>query len=241
VSVSLEVHPAAGWADAVAAELIGRLRAEPRLRLCLPTGETPAPLYAALVRDSPPGLWSQATVVLLDEYLGLGPDDPAAGGPRLRRELLDAVRPGTFHAIDAADPDPEAAAERLDAIAAEGLDLALLGLGVNGHIGLNEPGSRAEDPTRVVTLEARSRTVATDRYGAAAPPERGITLGIARLLTAREIWLLVTGERKAGILAEALHGPESAAVPATFVRRHPRLRVLPDEPAAALLGPAAPQ
>lgn len=235
MSFSVEIHPAGGWADAVASELIVRLRAEPGLRICLPTGETPSPLYAALVRDSPTGLWSQATVVLLDEYVGLGADDPASGGPRLRRELVDAVRPAAFHAIDPGDADPAAAATRIDAIAAEGLDLTLLGLGINGHIGLNEPGSMATDPTRVVTLEARSRSVATDRYGAAVAPERGITLGIARLLESREIWLLVTGERKAAVLAEALDGPESSEVPASFLRRHPRLRVFADEPAAARL------
>ena len=143
--------------------------------------------------------------------------------------------PASFHAIDTSDADPVVAARRIDAIAAEGLDLTLLGLGINGHIGLNEPGSTADDPTRVVTLDARSRSVATDRYGAAAAPERGITLGIGRLLESREIWLLVTGERKAAVLAEALDGPESADLPASFLRRHPRLRVIADEPAAARL------
>ena len=230
---SITVHPVEEWADAVAADLIERLRAQPSLRMCLPTGETPAPLYAALVSASPPGLWSEATVVLLDEYLGLGPDDPAAGGPRLRRELIDHVGPARFVAVDASGADPDAAARALDEAAAEGLDLVLLGLGLNGHIGLNEPGSTAESPTRVVDLAERSREVATGRYGAASAPERGVTLGLARLLEAEEMWLLVTGDRKAEILRAALEGPETPDVPASYLRRHPRFRVMADEAAAS--------
>lgn len=235
MTASLTVHPVDGWADAVAAELVARLRATPAMRICLPTGETPAPLYAALVAASPPGLWSQATVVMLDEYLGLAPDDPAAGGPRLRRELLDHVSPGRFVEVDAAGSDPDSAARNLDRAAAEGLDLVLLGLGINGHIGLNEPGSRAASPTRVVDLASRSKEVATARYGAAVAPERGITLGLARLLAAGELWLLVTGRRKAEILRAALHGPETPDVPASYLRRHPRSRVIADTDAASEL------
>lgn len=230
---SVVVHPAADWADAVASDLIGRLRASPRLRLCLPTGETPAPLYQALVRQADASPWSEVTVILLDEYLGLGPEDAASGGPWLRRELIDHVRPAAFHAVDL-DADPDAAACQLDAVAAEGLDLTLLGLGINGHIGLNEPGSTADSPTRVVELEARSRAAAAG-YGASHAPERGITLGLSRLLESRELWLLVTGERKAEILSRALEGPETSDVSASFLRRHQALRVMADEPAASLL------
>lgn len=229
---SLEVHPAAAWADAVAAELTDRLRAEPRLRLCLPTGETPAPLYAALSRSTDADLWSQATVVLLDDYVGLGPDDPAAGGPRLRREVIDSVRPAAFVEIDQSG-DLEAAARRHDE-AARGLDLAIVGLGLNGHIGFNEPGSTADSPTRVVDLHPRSQEVA-EGYGTEGTPERGITIGLARLLEAAELWLLVTGERKAEILRAAVEGPETSAVPASYLRRHPNCRVLADDAAASLL------
>jgi glucosamine-6-phosphate deaminase len=237
VTFTLEVLPADRWADAVAAHLVARLRAEPGLRLCLPTGETPTPLYERL-RRSDPAVWSRSTVVLLDEYLGLPPDDPAMAGPRLRRELLADVRPASYIDIDTARADEAAAASDLDGAAAAGIDLALLGLGLNGHIGLNEPGTEADASTRVVTLHPDSRQVATERYGASHAPERGITLGIGRLLKAREIWLLVTGERKADVLRRTLEGPETAELPASFLRRHPHCRVLADEPAAALLGEA---
>lgn len=234
MSCSLEVHPTDGWADAVAGTLIDRLRATPRLRVVLPTGDTPEPLYSALVRRSPDAVWSQATAIILDDYLGLSPDDPAAGGPRLRRELIDHVRPAAFVDLDGASADPEAAVREHDAAAAAGIDLALVGLGLNGHIGFNEPGSTAESPTRIVELHPRSREVAED-YGAQGAPKRGITIGLARLLEADELWLLVTGERKAAVLRAAIEGPETAELPASYLRRHARCLVLADEPAAALL------
>jgi glucosamine-6-phosphate deaminase len=230
VTPTLEIHPAAAWADAVAAALTDRLRATPRLRLCLPTGETPAPLYAALSASADADLWSQATVVLLDDYVGLAVDDPAAGGPRLRREIVDHVRPAEFIDIDPS-VDLETAVHRHDE-AARDLDLAIVGLGLNGHIGFNEPGSTADSPTRVVDLHPDSQEAA-EGYGAEAAPKRGITIGLARLLEARELWLLVTGERKAEILRTALEGPETPDVPASFLRRHPNWRVMADGAAAS--------
>ena len=229
---TLEVHPAADWADAVAAALTERLRATPRLRVCLPTGETPAPLYAALAASADAALWSQATVVLLDDYVGLAADDPAAGGPRLRREIVDHVRPAEFIDIEQSG-DLEAAARRHDEVARD-LDLAIVGLGANGHIGFNEPGSTADSPTRVVDLHPDSQEAA-EGYGTDASPERGITIGLARLLESRELWLLVTGQRKAEILRAALEGPETPDVPASFLRRHPNWRVMADDAAAAWL------
>jgi glucosamine-6-phosphate deaminase len=235
VTWSLTVHPAEAWADAVAADLIDRLRAEPGLRVVLPTGDTPTPVYAALVRRSPPRLWAAATIVLLDDYLGLDAASPAAGASRLRRELVDRVAPGRFVTIDAATADPAAAALAHDAVAADGIDLALVGLGMNGHVGFNEPGSGPHAPTRVVELHARSRRAAVG-YGARSAPDRGITVGLARLLEARELWLLVSGVRKAEILRAAVEGPETPQVPASFLRRHERCRIVIDEPAGSLLG-----
>ena len=106
---------------------------------------------------------------------------------------------------------------------------------MNGHVGLNEPGSFADAPTRVVRTSAASRRAAVERYGADPAPTAGITLGVARLLEAGEIWLLVTGERKASILARALEAQEGPDCPATWLRRHPDLRVVADEPAASAL------
>jgi len=239
MTARLDILPAAAWADQVATDLAARLRERPGLRLCLPTGDTPTPAYARLAALARAGRVSLAAaeIVALDEYLGLPPGHPARCDVRLRRELLDLLPapPAAFHRIDADDPDPVATAARHDAIAARGLDLAVLGLGANGHVGLNEPGARADASTGVVRISLASRRAAAERYGADPPPTAGITLGVARLLAAGELWLLVTGEPKAAILARALEGPEGPDCPASYLRRHPRLRVVADEPAAGRL------
>lgn len=234
----LEVLPAGDWAAAVAARFVDRVNRQPSLRVCLPTGETPAPLYAAIVEAERRGDVSlrAATVVLLDEFVGLPPGDPARGDARLRRELLDGLgSPPAFVPIDVDGPDPEAAAAAHDRVAAQGLDVVLLGLGANGHVGFNEPGSRPDDPTRLVRLATSSRDRAVAAYGAARTPTAGITIGLARLLEAGECWLLVTGERKAVMLRRALEEPEGGDCPASYLRRHPALTVFADEGAASLL------
>jgi 6-phosphogluconolactonase/glucosamine-6-phosphate isomerase/deaminase len=226
------------WAPAVATAFVDRVAARPDLRVCLPTGETPAPLYASIVAAEHRGAVSlaAATVVMLDEWLGLPPGDPARGEAILRRELIDRLRsrPAQFATIDADGPDPAAAAAGLDREAI-GLDLAILGLGINGHVGFNEPGSGPDAATRVVELAETSRQTATGRYGASVAPRAGITIGLARLLEAGEVWLLVTGGQKARVLRRALHWPESPSCPASYLRRHPLLTVFADEPAAAML------
>ena len=234
----IEVLSSADWATAVAASLVARVAARPNLRICLPTGETPAPLYAAIIAAEHRGevSFGEVTLVMLDEWLGLPPGDPARGDEILRRELIGRLRvpPRRFVAIDVDGPDPAAAAVRHDREAV-GLDLAILGLGINGHVGFNEPGSGPEDATRVVELAATSGETATTRYGASMTPRAGITIGLARLLEAGEVWLLVTGERKAEMLYRTLHRPESRDCPASYLRRHPRLTVFADEAAVAML------
>jgi glucosamine-6-phosphate deaminase len=234
----IDVLPAADWASAVAAELIERLSSRPDRRICLPTGETPAPLYAEIVAAEADGRVSfgGATLVLLDEWVGLPPGDRARCDVNLRAALLDRLRtpPAAYIPIDVDGPDPEAAAARHDAAAA-GLDLAILGLGMNGHVGLNEPGSGPDAPTRLVRVAASTRDAAIARYGASLPPTAGITVGLARLLAADEAWLIVTGERKAEILRRVLEEPEGPDRPASYMRRHPRLTVFVDEPAASRL------
>jgi glucosamine-6-phosphate isomerase len=236
---ALRILPAAAWADEVAAALAERLRANPALRVCLPTGATPVPVYEALVRLAGRGeaSFAEASVVLLDEWVGLPPGDPARCDTRLRAQLLDRlpVPPAAVHTIDVEVPDVDAAVER-HAAASSGLDLVLLGLGMNGHVGFNEPGSYADSPTRLVRLAVSTREAAMARYGAARVPTAGVTVGMDRILGAGEVWLLVTGRRKAPILRRALHDPEGPDCPASYLRRHPNLQVIVDEEAAALLG-----
>ena len=233
-----EILRADRWAADVAAQLAARLADRAGQRICLPSGGTPAPVYARL-----PAALAElgadaraATVVLLDEDVGLAPDDPARCDRMLRTQLIDRLDPPPrFVPIPVDDRSPDEAAAALDAEAALGLDLVVLGLGRNGHVGMNEPGSAADAPTRAAPIEAGTLRTAVEDYGAVGRPTGGITLGLGRILEAREVWLLVSGPAKADILARVLMGPIGPEVPATLLRRHPALRVIVDEAAAAKL------
>ena len=230
------VLPAAGWADGVTDALASRIAQQPDLVLCLPTGSTPLPVYerlpGALARRG--ASVEQAAIVLLDEYLGLPPGHPARCDSKLGEHLLDRLLdpPARFlpFGVDRADPVVACAEFDAEIDALGGLDLVVLGLGLNGHIGMNEPGTTADAATRVVDLTPSTMEAARG-YGADPPPTRGVTLGIEEILAAREIWLLATGDRKAGILAETLHGPVTSDVPASLLRDHPGLLVMADDAA----------
>lgn len=232
------VRPRSTWGDDVALRLLARLREQPELTLCLPTGATPRPVYARVAAGVEGGeaSFDRARIFLLDEFGGLPADDPARCERMIATDLLDHVDvdPERVHLPDVDAPDLGAVCADYEAaiVAAGGIDLALLGLGTNGHVGMNEPGSSPESRTRVVDLAPSTRTSAA-AYGATTTPMWGITMGIATLLEARALWLLVSGVRKRAVLARATEGPVSAQVPASLLRRHDDLLVLADDEAAA--------
>jgi glucosamine-6-phosphate deaminase len=230
VTIRLEVFDNDQWADRVAHRWVMVMQRNPTARLCLPTGETPRPVYAvaASVMDL-----DAATVFILDEF-GLPPGDSARCDAMLQRDLLDLLthQPRAIHGLDPAAPDPDAECRRFASLVADGgLDLTLLGLGGNGHLGLNEPGTAVDAPTSVTRL-ASSTTRAASRYGVDAEPTWGMTLGMQAIFASKEIWLLVTGSHKADILDRTLNGPIGPDVPATYLRDHPNAVVFADRAAA---------
>ena len=232
---TIEVLPDDEWGAAVGALLAERVAAQPGLRLCLPTGNTPVPAYRVFAELG--GRLDQTEVFLLDEF-GLPGGQPARCDQMLHWSLLDlaTVAPAVLHSIDVAADDVSAACARYDDVVADGgLDLTLLGLGANGHLGLNEPGSTPDSPTRIVDLHTTTVRNAVV-YGEGAAPLWGVTLGMGPLLASREIWLLVTGAAKAEILHRALTGPVGPDVPASYLQNHPDTTVLADQAAAAPFG-----
>ena len=215
-------------ADAVARAVAARRDA----RLVLPAGATPVPLLAEVVRrchDSELDL-SGAHLFQLDELVGVAAADPRSFHSFLRTHLLDHVErlAGRDHLLDGASEVPEHEIERhAETLAAlGGADLVLLGLGLNGHVAFNEPGSSAEDGARVVELHEATVRKLEPVFGAEAVPRRGLTLGLREILAARELVLLVTGEGKAPILRRVLEG--ATACPASLLLSHPSLTVLAD-------------
>jgi len=222
----------------LAGELVAnRLRARPRLRLVLPTGHTPRTLRAHAADGSLPA--EDATLFQLDEYLGLAPEDPRSYHAYLRRELRD-IRFGSWHLLDGAAPDPGAECARHQELLDEApVDLVVLGLGRDGHVAFDEPGTDPGSGVHQVALDPRTRTDAAAEFGGLEHvPEQALTVGLRTLRAAREILLLVTGTAKAQALQAALEAQPDRSVPASLLRDHPRLLVACDREAAAGLRPA---
>ena len=212
----------------------------PRLVLALPTGDTPLGLYRELVGLFREGLldFSGAQAFNLDEYLGLPPDHPQSFRAYMREHFWSHVNLHAYYIPDSLPADPQEECRRYERIMGEagGLDLAVLGLGKNGHIAFNEPGTPWESLTHVVDLAEETRREEARRFGGLAhTPKQAITTGIRTIMNARRILLLVAGPGKAGILARALRGPITPEVPGSVLQLHPDLTVIADRAAAAFL------
>ena len=244
--ISVSPDPAA--TGAAAAELVAAAaRQRPALVLGVATGSSPRPLYRALADLVREGLdLSSAAAFALYEYIGLAPEHPESYHAVIAREVtaplgLDRARV-RVPAGSAADAPAAALAYERDIARAGGVDLQILGIGTNGHIGFNEPGSPSDSRTRVVDLAPQ--TVADNSRFFPDPsrpvPRQALTQGVGTILEAREIVLVATGAHKADAVARAVAGPIDAAVPASFLQRHPHVTLFLDEAAAAGLSPVAP-
>jgi len=240
--VRVRVLPDYESMSAVAAEIVAeRVREKPGAVFLLPTGTTPLGMYRRLVQmHRREGLsFAQATFFNLDEYLGLPPDHPASYHVYMQEHfygLVDADR-ARIHVPDGSAPDPEAECERYEAAIREagGVDLCVLGIGRNGHIGFNEPGAPFDSRTRVVRLAESTRRVNASDFEVDRAPERAITVGMATIFESREVLLLASGANKARAAAAALRGEISEAVPASMLQRHPNATFLLDRDAASPL------
>jgi len=211
------------------------LARKPDAVIALPTGQTPLGLYAEWAARAAAKQLSvaQARFFDLDDYLGRSADHPLSYARFLREHFFVPAGVPTEHirllrgdavAIEAECRDYEATIA-----AAGGLDLAILGLGANGHIGFNEPGSDWSAPTHVVTLSPETRaTHRAQTQGKFAIPEHGITVGISTIVAARKILLLVAGGAKALALAALRRGIPDPQWPVTALLTHPHLTVLAD-------------
>lgn len=233
-------------AEEAATALVEACLEHPRRPLGLATGRTMAPVYAALaaqVRARP----SRERDVLrqrwrsfnLDEYVGLGPDDPQSFAAEMRRGLCQplGVHPDRVHLPDGQAPDPAAEASRYGAALrqAGGVGLQILGLGMNGHVGFNEPPCGPDSCCRCVPLTASTRQANAMAFGGdpSRVPREAITLGLAEILQADRILLVVTGAAKAPVLRRLLQSPPSEELPASWLHGHPSVRLLADAAALA--------
>lgn len=232
-------------AVAAAALVLRHLSRNPRLVIGLPTGHTPLPMYRALVRAYEQGRadFSKATTFNLDEFEGLGRGDAGSYRTFMKNVLFDHVNlpAARAHLLNgrAADWRREVARYERQIARAGGLEVVVLGIGGNGHLGFNEPAEALAARTHRVTLHPETRRANAHLFGGnwRDVPARALSMGIATILHARHVVLLATGPSKARVVARALAGPVTARMPASLLQTHPDVVVVLDRDAAAALRP----
>jgi glucosamine-6-phosphate deaminase len=245
----MEVVPLPGAAEVgvLAADTIEALVvARPRAVLGLATGSSPLPTYQELIRRHAAGTgptYDGVRCFTLDEYVGLPPGHPQSYRETVLRELTDPLGIGRDR-VAGPDPRPEGLADAglryEDAIvAAGGVDLQVLGIGADGHLAFNEPGSSLASLTRIKTLTEQTRRDNARFFGSVDEvPHHALTQGLGTILRARHLLLVASGAGKAEAIAAAVEGPLSATCPASVLQLHPHVSLLIDDAAASGLARA---
>ncbi|MFM7738095.1 MAG: glucosamine-6-phosphate deaminase [Planctomycetota bacterium] len=223
-----------------AATLINQIIAQQNsCRLVFATGASQFELLAQLTAMPLP--WSKITGFHLDEYLGLAPDHPASFCHYLQERVVSKVPLQTFHFINGLTESSERECERLSqAISTAPIDLALIGIGENGHLAFNDPPADFESTSPYIVVEldeaCRRQQLGEGWFPTLeAVPRQAISMSIQQILAARHLICTVPDARKAVAVAAAIEGPETPLVPASILRRHPALDLFLDLDSASLL------
>ncbi len=219
-------------------ELAAVVAAKPSSSVLVATGNTPMGMYADLAERRRRGQFdaSRLRAWQLDEYFGIAPDDRRSLYGWMRRSFVEplAIPDGNVARLpgDSDDPDAACGAFERAIMAAGGIDVAILGLGPNGHLGFNEPPATTDSATRVVDLTPESVASNGPYWGGVDQvPRRALTVGMRVILNARLTLLVVSGAHKRDILARSVAGPVSPEVPASLLRTAPNVVVLADRAA----------
>lgn len=232
-------------ARTVAVQIAAALGQRPALVLGLATGRTPIRLYHELASLHGNGQadFSRATTFNLDEFLGVSGDQPGSYRVFMQEHLFSRVNlpPEHIHFLNGAASDPEVECERFETaiVAAGGIDLQILGIGTNGHIGFNEPSKALAARTHRVTLRESTRRSNASLFGGevARVPAQALSMGMATILHARRIVMVATGKSKAKCVERMVRGPIETRLPASFLQLHRDVELVLDKAAAASLNP----
>jgi glucosamine-6-phosphate deaminase len=232
---------AANVARALADRVAAALSDMPTLVLGLAAGRTPVDAYAELMAGAAAGAvdFSRATSFNLDEFVGVAPDHPGSFRRFMREHFFRGVNldPSRIQSLDgtAADLDAECARYESAIAAAGGIDVQVLGIGTNGHIGFNEPGTELVARTHRVRLADATREDNAALFGGdpSAVPAEALTMGVGTILQARAIVVAATGARKAEVVARAIRGPITTQLPASLLQLHQSVEIYLDRTAAS--------
>ncbi|PWT96471.1 MAG: glucosamine-6-phosphate deaminase [Bacteroidetes bacterium] len=208
--------------------------------VCIASGDTPTGMYRNFVKmknssDSNIANWN---FIALDEWVGMNQNDEGSCGNYLFRTLLEPMNKNKdeYTMFDGKAQDLQNECTRvLSFISKKGgkIDLAILGLGVNGHLGLNEPGTSDHHLAHVSQLSDSTKSVGQKYFSSGKELTQGITLGLATLMNAKTVFLIVNGAHKKAILNEVINGEISKQIPGTILQKHPNCFIFTDRSAAS--------
>lgn len=227
--------------QAVAQNVIECVNAKPDALICIAGGDTPLGVFAALVEAQKQGRvdFSRTQFVGLDEWLGLGKADKGSCREMVWQHFFDklTLRDEQICFFDGLTANPQAECQRVDAYLDKHgpVDCIVLGIGMNGHIGFNEPGAALDNTCHVIDLDPVTQTVSVKYFGTQRDVKQGISLGLKTILAAKQIVLMASGEKKAPIVADTVNHPASNAIPSTLVKTTQRASLYVDKAAASKL------
>ncbi len=227
--------------QAVAGRVMQVLHDKPDALICLPSGDTPLRLFEILVKQHEIGEadFSRCTFALLDEWLGMDGTDEGSCRYWIDKELLNPLgfRPEQIIAFDAKNDYLPAECARVDQRIADlgGFDLIVLGVGMNGHLALNEPGASLDTYTHTTILDPLTAQVGQKYFTKQTPLTEGITLGLRHFRETKQLIVMASGEAKALVMKRALEGEVTEDFPASLVQRDDAILVMLDEAAAGTL------
>lgn len=232
------IHESVAEANAAAADwLVARLTHPDTRNVMVAGGNTPLEVYR-LIAERRLKL-SHLNIFALDEYVGVPLNEPRNTGNLLRRTVTQAwgIPSNQFFAVSSLEHDALYSIRRHEQIIADsgGLDVIVLGLGQNGHLGFNEPGSAEDSPGRLVSLDTISVEANRKWFGGDHAPAVGATAGLKMILATRHVLIMAYGSHKTAAVKAMVEGPRNVQCPASFLQTHPDARVVLDQAAAAAL------
>lgn len=234
-------YQAMSWQAAY--DLVQLLKSKEKPLICVASGHTPAGLYQELIKiirqqQLDVSSWN---FIGLDEWAGMNAGDSGSCQFHLHQQLFEplGISQQQICFFNGRTEDGEAECRRVEAFIAQngGIEVAILGLGLNGHIGMNEPGTPATTRSHVASIDALTQQIGQKYFSTPQTLSQGLTLGLATLLEAKHLLLLVNGTHKASIVKQVLSQQPSPALPATLLASHPGLTFYLDKEAAQLLQP----
>jgi galactosamine-6-phosphate isomerase len=227
--------------DAVANAMVDLIKQKPNAVICFASGHTPlltCQLFVQKIKEQKISI-SQVSFIGLDEWVGVKPENEGSCHYFLYNTIFNplGIEANQIHVFDAMANNESDECKKMDSFieSRSGIDLMIVGIGMNGHIGFNEPGVSFKNYSHVIHLDETTLSVGQKYFSTATNISKGITLGLQHLMEARQVILIANGEKKAAIIKQAIEETVSEQLPATIMQTHFNSFIMLDEAASSLL------